>query len=41
MGSPLGVLFAQAYMAHVEKQVLADENVRPNLYICMYILLLY
>ena len=32
MGSPLGVLFAQAYMANVEEQVLADNNVRPHMY---------
>ena len=32
MGSPLGVLFAQAFMADVEDHVLADESVRPYMY---------
>ena len=36
MGSPLGVLFAQAFMASVEEQVLRDDSIRPALY-CRYI----
>lgn len=32
MGSPLGVLFAQAFMADVEEHVLADDSVRPIMY---------
>ena len=32
MGSPLGVLFAQAFMADMEEHVLADDNVRPSMY---------
>ena len=36
MGSPLGVLFAQAFMAAVEEEVLADPTVRPALY-CRYV----
>ena len=36
MGSPLGVLFAQAFMTSVEEEVLKDTNVKPALY-CRYI----
>ena len=36
MGSPLGVLFAQAFMASVEEDVLRDANIRPFMY-CRYI----
>ena len=37
MGSPLGVLFAQAFMAHVEQVVLDSGNVeKPALY-CRYV----
>ena len=36
MGSPLGVLFAQAFMASVEAEVLSDESIRPFMY-CRYI----
>ena len=32
MGSPLGVLFAQAYMSYVESKVLLCEEVRPFMY---------
>ena len=32
MGSPLGPTFANFYMAHVEKQVLQQENIRPSIY---------
>ena len=32
MGSPLGVLFAQAFMASVEAEVLSDESIRPFMY---------
>ena len=35
MGSPLGVLFAQAFMASVE-EVLANVDIRPALY-CRYV----
>ena len=33
MGSPLGVLFAQAFMAAVEEEVLSDATVKPFLYV--------
>ena len=36
MGSPLGVLFAQAFMASVESEVLSDDSIRPFMY-CRYI----
>ena len=36
MGSPLGVLFAQAFMAAVEEEVLQDSSVKPTLY-CRYV----
>ena len=36
MGSPLGVLFAQAFMSSVEDEVLSDDSVKPHLY-CRYI----
>ena len=36
MGSPLGVLFAQAFMAYVEAEVLSDDEMRPHMY-CRYI----
>ena len=36
MGSPLGVLFAEAFVASVEETVLADETIRPSLY-CRYV----
>ena len=32
MGSPLGVLFAQAYMCFVEGKVLEDDEVKPFMY---------
>ena len=32
MGSPLGVLFANAYMCHVENKVLRDEEIKPFMY---------
>ena len=32
MGSPLGVLFANAYMCHVEEKVLADNAIKPHMY---------
>ena len=31
-GVPLGVLFAQAFMAEVEEHALADDETRPNMY---------
>ena len=37
MGSPLGVLFAQAYMAHVEHTVLTCEDVKKPTMYCRYI----
>ena len=36
MGSPLGVLFAQAFMAYVENEALNNQSVKPLLY-CRYI----
>ncbi|XP_076045664.1 uncharacterized protein LOC143027903 [Oratosquilla oratoria] len=36
MGSPLGVLFAQAFMPAVEEAVFQDDNIKPQLY-CRYI----
>ena len=36
MGSPLGVLFAQAFMAAVEEETLTDDRVKPVLY-CRYV----
>ena len=36
MGSPLGVLFAQAFMTHVECEVLQLDGVKPEIY-CRYI----
>ena len=36
MGSPLGVLFAQAFMSAVEAEVLSNDNVRPYMY-CRYV----
>ncbi|XP_076037240.1 uncharacterized protein LOC143022776 [Oratosquilla oratoria] len=33
MGSPLGVLFAQAYMCHVENSVLSSINPSPKMYL--------
>ena len=37
MGSPLGVLFAEAFMAHVEQAVLDSGRVaKPSLY-CRYV----
>ncbi|KAF0313069.1 hypothetical protein FJT64_016313 [Amphibalanus amphitrite] len=36
MGSPLGVLFAQAFMSAVENEVLSESRVKPNLY-CRYV----
>ncbi|XP_076037506.1 uncharacterized protein LOC143022964 [Oratosquilla oratoria] len=33
MGSPLGVLFAQAYMCHVEYSVLSSINPSPKMYL--------
>ena len=32
MGSPLGVLFANAFMCHSENRVLSDSAVRPSMY---------
>ncbi|XP_076068419.1 uncharacterized protein LOC143040862 [Oratosquilla oratoria] len=32
MGSPLGVLFAQAFMAHVEEEVISNLPIKPTLY---------
>ncbi|XP_076037765.1 uncharacterized protein LOC143023137 [Oratosquilla oratoria] len=32
MGSPLGVLFAQAFMAHVEEEVISNLPIKPSLY---------
>lgn len=32
MGSPLGCLFADMYMCHVENKVLEDTSVKPHLY---------
>ncbi|XP_076049359.1 uncharacterized protein LOC143030040 [Oratosquilla oratoria] len=32
MGSPLGVLFAQAFMAHVEEEAIKYLHTRPILY---------
>ena len=36
MGSPLGPLFANFYMGDLEKKVLSDSNVAPNIY-CRYV----
>lgn len=36
MGSPLGPLFANFYMSEIEKRVLADQNLAPNIY-CRYV----
>ena len=36
MGSPLGVLFAETYMAHIESKALDSLNVKPHTY-CRYI----
>ena len=36
MGSPLGVLFAQAFMAAVEEEVFSDSAIKPALY-CRYV----
>ena len=36
MGSPLGPLFANFYMSEIEKIVLADQNLAPNIY-CRYV----
>ena len=33
MGSPLGPLFAQAFMAQVEREVFSDSTLKPNVYI--------
>ena len=33
MGSPLGPLFANFYMCHIENQILQQEDVRPCLYV--------
>ncbi|XP_076042094.1 uncharacterized protein LOC143025994 [Oratosquilla oratoria] len=33
MGSPLGVLFAQAYMSHLENHVLSTLSQKPNMYL--------
>ncbi|XP_076059464.1 uncharacterized protein LOC143036092 [Oratosquilla oratoria] len=33
MGSPLGVLFAQAYMCHLENHVLSTLSQKPNMYL--------
>jgi hypothetical protein len=33
MGSPLGPIFANFYMANLEKNVLSENEIRPNLYL--------
>ena len=33
MGSPLGPLFANFYMCHIENQVLQQRDIRPDLYV--------
>ena len=36
MGSPLGCLFADMYMCHVENKVLEDSDMKPHIY-CRYV----
>ena len=36
MGSPLGPLFADFYMSHIEQKVLNDPNIAPHIY-CRYV----
>ena len=36
MGSPLGVLFAQAFMSHIEHLAIQNQIVKPHIY-CRYI----